>query len=64
MCLQCGCDMPNDKMGDENNLVVDDIKKSVQTGAAKGMTADEAVQQMLKTWNEKVSDEDKKFAAN
>lgn len=63
MCLQCGCKMPNDKMGDENNLIVDDIKKAVQTSAASGMTADEAVQELLATWNSKVSDEDKQFKA-
>ncbi len=63
MCLQCGCKLPNDKMGDENNLTVDDVKKSVQTSAGEGKTADEAVQELLSTWNEKVSEEDKQFKA-
>jgi hypothetical protein len=64
MCLQCGCKMPYDKMGDENNLTVDDIKKSVQTENAKGKTTEEAVQELLATWKQKVKDEDKQFKAS
>lgn len=60
MCLNCGCNMPYDKMGDDKNIVVDDIKKSVETDSAKGVTADEAVQNIVKTWA-KVKDEDKKY---
>lgn len=63
MCLNCGCKMPNDDMGDSNNITVDDIKKSVQTDAAKGMTADQALQELVSTWNQKASDEDKNFKA-
>jgi len=63
MCLQCGCKRPYDKMGDENNLTVDDIKKSVQTENAKGKTTEEAVQELLATWKQKVKDEDKAFKA-
>jgi hypothetical protein len=63
MCLQCGCKRPYDKMGDENNLTVDDIKKSVQTENAKGKTTEEAVQELLATWKEKVKDKDKDFKA-
>lgn len=58
MCLTCGCGMPYDKMGDDNNIVVDDIKKAVSTDDAKGQTTDQAVQNLVKTWA-KVKDEDK-----
>lgn len=62
MCLNCGCGLPYDNMGDENNLVVDDIKKSVATKAAKGLTTDQAIENIVKTWM-KVKGEDKKFKA-
>lgn len=63
MCLQCGCKRPYDKMDDDNNLTVDDIKKSVQTENAKGKTTEEAVEELLATWKEKVKEEDKNFKA-
>ena len=63
MCLQCGCKRPYDKMGDDNNIVVDDIKKAVGTSVAKGKTTDEAVKELVSTWNEKVSDNDKNYKA-
>ncbi len=64
MCLQCGCGLPYDDMGEPaKNLVFDDIKKSVQSDAAKGMTTDQAIQNIFKTWD-KVSDEDKQFKAD
>lgn len=62
MCLQCGCGMPYDKMGDDDNLVVDDVKKSVQTSNAQGLTTEEAIKNIVKTW-EKVAEEDKKYKA-
>lgn len=62
MCLNCGCNLPYDKMGDDKNIVVDDIKKSVGTDAAKGITADEAIDNIVKTWA-KVKDEDKEYEA-
>lgn len=62
MCLQCGCGMPNDDMGQADNLTVDDIKRSVETEAAKGKTADEAIQTIVETWK-KVSDADKQYKA-
>ncbi|MBC7708255.1 hypothetical protein H7Y63_03460 [Polaromonas sp.] len=63
MCLQCGCGLPYDDMGEpDKNITVADIKKSVQSEAAKGMTTDEAIASIVKTW-EKVNDEDKQFKA-
>lgn len=60
MCLQCGCGRPYDKMGDEDNLVVDDIKKAVETASAKGLTTDEAIKNIMKTWP-KAKDKDRVY---
>lgn len=62
MCLTCGCGMPYDKMSSEDNITVDDLKKAVKTDDAKGLSADEAVKNLVKTW-QKVKDEDKTFKA-
>ncbi len=62
MCLQCGCGLPYDKMGDEDNLVVDDIKKSVETSNAQGLTTDEAIKNIVQTWD-KVDNGDKEYKA-
>lgn len=64
MCLQCGCKMPYDDMGEpDKNLVVDDIKKSVESDAAKGVTTDQAIKNIVETWN-LVKDEDKQYKAS
>lgn len=63
MCLQCGCGLPYDDMGEpDKNLVVDNIKKSVASESAKGITTEQAIQNIVKTW-EKVKDEDKQYKA-
>lgn len=63
MCLQCGCGRPYDKMGDDDNLVVDDVKKSVETSNAKGLTTDKAIENIVQTWK-KVADKDKEYRVN
>lgn len=61
MCLQCGCGLPYDDMGEpDKNLVVKNIKKSVESDAAKGLTTDEAIRNIVETWK-KVKDEDKHY---
>lgn len=62
MCLTCGCLMPYDDMGDSDNITYDDIKKAMQTEDGKGQTADEGVQNLIKTWK-KVKPDDKEFKA-
>lgn len=63
MCLQCGCGLPYDDMGEpDKNLVVDNIKKSVASDAAKGISTDEAIRNIVETWK-KVKPEDKQFKA-
>jgi hypothetical protein len=61
MCLQCGCGRPYDDMGEpDKNLVVDTIKKSVESESAKGITTEEAIKNIVQTW-QKVKDEDKQY---
>ncbi len=62
MCLTCGCGMPYDDMGDPNNITVKQIKEAVETAAAKGLTEEEAIQNLIKTW-QKVKPEDKEYKA-
>ena len=63
MCLQCGCGLPYDDMGDpDKNLVYNDIKKSVESEAAKGISTDDAIKNVVAAWA-KVSDEDKQYKA-
>lgn len=47
-------------MGDDDNLVVDDIKKAVETDSAKGITTDQAIQNIMSTW-QSVKEEDKQY---
>ena len=60
MCLTCGCGMPYNDMGDPKNITVKDIKEAVETDAAGGISEDEAVQNLVNTW-EKVKPEDKEY---
>lgn len=60
MCLTCGCGRPYDTMGEEDNLVVDDIKKAVETAAGKGLTAQQAFDNIAKTWP-KADEADKEY---
>jgi hypothetical protein len=46
----------------DKNLVVDNIKKSVASDAAKGISTDEAIRNIVETWK-KVKPEDKQFKA-
>jgi len=63
MCLQCGCGMPYNDMGEpDKNLVVDNIKKSVESQSAKGITTEQAIENIVKTWK-KVKESDKKYKA-
>lgn len=63
MCLTCGCELPYDDMGDPNNVTYSDIKKAVETPDGKGLTANDAVDNLVKTWK-RVKDQDKEFKAD
>jgi proline dehydrogenase len=61
MCLQCGCGLPYEDFGEpDKNIVVDDIKKAVGSEVAKGITTDEAIKNIVKTW-ESVNKKDKEY---
>lgn len=63
MCLQCGCGLPYDDMGEPGkNLTVKEMKMYVESEAAKGITTDEAIENIVNTWK-KVKDEDKQYKA-
>ena len=63
MCLQCGCGLPYDDMGEpDKNLTVKDIRASVESEAAQGITTDEAIRNIVETWK-KVKEEDKQYKA-
>ncbi len=60
MCLTCGCGLPYDDMGDGRNVTYDDIKHAVETSDGKGLTADQAVNNLVETWK-KVKEDDRGF---
>lgn len=62
MCLTCGCGRPYDDMGETGNITYEDIKRAVNTESAEGITADEAVKNLVETWD-KVKPEDKAYPA-
>ena len=64
MCLQCGCGLPYDDMGEpDKNIVVSNIRKAVGSEAAKGITTDEAIKNIVETWK-KVKEEDKQYKSD
>lgn len=46
MCLNCGCDMPNDNMGNVNNLTWDMVKRANEVN---GMEITDTVNSIKKT---------------
>ena len=46
MYLTCGCMRPRDDVGNPDNLVIEDLERSV---AASGVSLDEAVANLVKT---------------
>ncbi len=63
MCLTCGCGMPYDNMGDAKNLTVKDLKESVETADGKGLSEQQAVDNLVETWK-KVKSDDKNYKAS
>lgn len=41
MCLSCGCKQPDERHGDDRNIVMDDLKQAAE---AAGMSPKEVVQ--------------------
>jgi len=46
MCLSCGCGRPNDDMGDEANITLEDLKKAAD---AAGITPRQAAENIKAT---------------
>lgn len=44
MCYNCGCGMPDDDMGDPNNITEEDIKKAA---SASNQSVEDAKKNML-----------------
>lgn len=40
MCLNCGCNMPDDDMGNPDNLTMEDVKKAAK---ASGMSVKDTI---------------------
>lgn len=52
MCYNCGCGMPDDDMGNQDNITEEDIKKAAQ---ASGQTVEDAKKNMLEMLKKQVS---------
>jgi len=56
--------MPYNDLGEpDKNITVDDIKKSVGSRSARGITTDKAIENIINTWK-KVTEEDKGYVAD
>lgn len=47
MCMDCGCMMPHDRMGDERNITWEDIEAAAE---ANDITPDEAMDNIMRTY--------------
>lgn len=45
MCFNCGCEMPEDEMGNPNNITEEDFQKAAQAG---GTSVEDAKKNTLK----------------
>lgn len=51
MCYNCGCGVPDDDMGDPNNLTEEDFKKAAE---ASGQTVEDAKKNTLEMLQKQV----------
>lgn len=59
MCLNCGCGMPDDTMGDDDNITTTDLAKAA---IASSMDGKETLENIKKTLNSLTPEElDKKI---
>ena len=52
MCYNCGCGMPDDDMGNPDNITEEDIKKAAE---ASGQTMEDAKKNMLEMLQKQVN---------
>jgi hypothetical protein len=57
MCLNCGCGEPNERHGDDANIVMDDLRKA---GDANGQDLDQVMANIEQTYH--ASDESRAAA--
>lgn len=57
MCLTCGCMLPYERHGDERNIIVNDIEDATITESGDGITPQEAIDNLNKTWEQEVDPE-------
>lgn len=48
MCLNCGCGIPEDSMGDKRNITLTH-EQLKQAGEGNGMTVNQTIDQMIET---------------
>jgi hypothetical protein len=51
MCLSCGCGIPEDDMGDPDQITLQTLEKAAK---ANGVTVDEVLETIVRTYNEQV----------
>lgn len=61
MCLTCSCGLPDEDWGDPDNITVDTIKRAVKTLEGRGLTTNDAVKELLYTWQHKTAAQDKTY---
>lgn len=55
MCMNCGCNMPDDKHGNESNISLDDLRRA---GQANGQEVDEVISNIEQTYQSAVEGAD------
>lgn len=56
VCYNCGCGMPDDNMGNQDNITVETIKKAAE---ASGQTVEDAKKNMLEILQKQVNKQNK-----
>ena len=57
MCYNCGCGMPDDDMGNPDNITEKDIKKAAE---ASGQTIEDAKKNMLEMLQKQINKQNNK----
>lgn len=52
MCMTCGCMMPENDMGNPNNITLETLRKAAKVGGAKNIK--QVMATMTKTYQKKV----------
>lgn len=54
MCLNCGCGQPNERHGNDANIILDDVRRA---GEANGQSLEESLRNMGQTSRQALSEE-------